>query len=99
MPIRCRNLNSPLSEFRLESDVGKLNQRRLSPRLHRPLEIEGKVIAVTDDPWGVADTLCHILVEAGIVAVRIMLDPSIVFKGEGRERRSCRYYSCQSRKR
>ena len=45
-----------------------------------PLEIKGKVIAVTDDPWGVADTLCHILVEAGIVAVRIMLDPSIVSK-------------------
>ena len=45
-----------------------------------PLEIKDKVIAVTDDPWGVADTLCHILVEAGIVAVRIMLDPSIVSK-------------------
>ena len=43
-----------------------------------PLEIDGKVIAVTDDPWGVADTLCHILEAAGIDAVRIMLDPSIV---------------------
>ena len=45
-----------------------------------PLEIDGKVIAVTDDPWGVADTLCHILEAAGIDAVRIMLDPSIVSK-------------------
>ena len=45
-----------------------------------PLEIEGRVVAVTDDPWGVADTLCHILEAAGIDTVRIMLDPSIVSK-------------------
>ncbi|MEE3082499.1 MAG: SDR family oxidoreductase, partial [Candidatus Thermoplasmatota archaeon] len=45
-----------------------------------PLEIQGKVIAVTDDPWGVADTLCHILEAADIDTVRIMLDPSIVSK-------------------
>ena len=47
---------------------------------HTPLDIENKVIAVTDDPWGVADTLCHILEAADIDAVRIMLDPSIVSK-------------------
>ena len=51
-----------------------------APESGIPLDIEGKVIAVTDDPWGVADTLCHILEAAGIDAVRIMLDPSIVSK-------------------
>ena len=50
------------------------------PEATTPLDIEGKVIAVTDDPWGVADTLCHILEAAGIDTVRIMLDPSIVSK-------------------
>jgi len=50
------------------------------PEPATPLAIDGKVIAVTDDPWGVADTLCHILEAAGIDAVRIMLDPSIVSK-------------------
>ncbi|MFL2946818.1 MAG: SDR family oxidoreductase, partial [Candidatus Poseidoniales archaeon] len=50
------------------------------PEATTPLEIDGKVIAVTDDPWGVADTLCHILEAAGIDTVRIMLDPSIVSK-------------------
>ncbi|MDP6888948.1 MAG: beta-ketoacyl synthase N-terminal-like domain-containing protein, partial [Candidatus Thalassarchaeaceae archaeon] len=50
------------------------------PEATTPLEINGKVIAVTDDPWGVADILCHILEEAGIDTVRIMLDPSIVSK-------------------
>jgi NAD(P)-dependent dehydrogenase (short-subunit alcohol dehydrogenase family)/3-hydroxymyristoyl/3-hydroxydecanoyl-(acyl carrier protein) dehydratase len=50
------------------------------PEATTPLEIKGKVIAVTDDPWGVADTLCHILESAGIDSVRIMLDPSIVSK-------------------
>ncbi|CAI8404096.1 MAG: Phenolphthiocerol synthesis polyketide synthase type I Pks15/1 [Marine Group II euryarchaeote MED-G33] len=50
------------------------------PEATTPLEIEGRVVAVTDDPWGVADTLCHILEAAGIDTVRIMLDPSIVSK-------------------
>ena len=50
------------------------------PEATTPLDIDGKVIAVTDDPWGVADTLCHILEAAGIDTVRIMLDPSIVSK-------------------
>jgi len=50
------------------------------PEAHKPLEIKGRVVAVTDDPWGIADTLCHILCSAGIDAVRIMLDPSIVSK-------------------
>ena len=44
------------------------------------LNIEDKVIAVTDDAWGVADRLCHILEAAGIETARIMLDPSIVSK-------------------
>ncbi len=48
------------------------------PEAASPLDIDGKVIAVTDDPWGVADTLCHILEAADIDTVRIMLDPSIV---------------------
>ena len=50
------------------------------PEAATPLDIDGKVVAVTDDPWGVADTLCHILGAAGIDTVRIMLDPSIVSK-------------------
>ena len=50
------------------------------PEATTPLDIDGKVVAVTDDPWGVADTLCHILEAAGIDTVRIMLDPSIVSK-------------------
>ena len=50
------------------------------PEATTPLDINGKVVAVTDDPWGVADILCHILEEAGIDTVRIMLDPSIVSK-------------------
>ena len=50
------------------------------PEATTPLDIDGKVVAVTDDPWGVADILCHILEEAGIDTVRIMLDPSIVSK-------------------
>ena len=50
------------------------------PEAATPLDIDGKVIAVTDDPWGVADTLCHILEAAGIDTARIMLDPSIVSK-------------------
>ncbi|MDG1525001.1 MAG: SDR family NAD(P)-dependent oxidoreductase, partial [Candidatus Thalassarchaeaceae archaeon] len=50
------------------------------PEADKPLNIDGKVVAVTDDPWGVADTLCHILDAAGIDTVRIMLDPSIVSK-------------------
>ena len=52
----------------------------VQPEATTPLDIDGKVIAVTDDPWGVADTLCHILEAAGIDTVRIMLDPSIVSK-------------------
>ncbi|MEE3310585.1 MAG: SDR family oxidoreductase, partial [Candidatus Thermoplasmatota archaeon] len=52
----------------------------IPPEANTPLDIDGRVIAVTDDPWGVADTLCHILEAAGIDTVRIMLDPSIVSK-------------------
>ena len=58
----------------------QVESEEVDAEAENPLEIKDKVIAVTDDPWGVADTLCHILVEAGIVAVRIMLDPSIVSK-------------------
>ena len=66
-------INKVIKDNNVESE-------EVEPEAENPLEIMGKVIAVTDDPWGVADTLCHILVEAGIVAVRIMLDPSIVSK-------------------
>ena len=72
----------PLTANRIETGVRRwqVESEEAEPEAESPLEIEGKVIAVTDDPWGVADTLCHILVEAGIVAVRVMLDPSIVSK-------------------
>ena len=73
---------SQLTTERIQTGVRRwqVESEEVEPEAASPLEIEGKVIAVTDDPWGVADTLCHILVEAGIVAVRIMLDPSIVSK-------------------
>ena len=73
---------SQLTTERIQTGVRRwqVESEEVEPKAASPLEIEGKVIAVTDDPWGVADTLCHILVEAGIVAVRIMLDPSIVSK-------------------
>ena len=73
---------SQLTTERIQTGVRRwqVESEEVEPESASPLEIEGKVIAVTDDPWGVADTLCHILVEAGIVAVRIMLDPSIVSK-------------------
>ena len=72
-PAHVETLQSGVRRWQVESE-------EVEPEADTPLEIKGKVIAVTDDPWGVADTLCHILVEAGIVAVRIMLDPSIVSK-------------------
>ena len=73
---------SQLTTERIQTGVRRwqVESEEVEPEAASPLEIEGKVVAVTDDPWGVADTLCHILVEAGIVAVRIMLDPSIVSK-------------------
>ena len=73
---------SQLTTERIQTGVRRwqVESEEVEPEAASPLEIEGKVIAVTDDPWGVADTLCHILVEAGIVAVQIMLDPSIVSK-------------------
>ena len=58
----------------------QVESEEVQPEAEDPLDMENKIIAVTDDPWGVADTLCHILIEAGIAAVRIMLDPSIVSK-------------------
>ena len=74
--------SSPSSNLRSVNGVRRwqVESEEVDTEAEDPLEIKDKVIAVTDDPWGVADTLCHILVEAGIVAVRIMLDPSIVSK-------------------
>ena len=74
--------SSPSSNLRSVNGVRRwqVESEEVDTEAEEPLEIKDKVIAVTDDPWGVADTLCHILVEAGIVAVRVMLDPSIVSK-------------------
>ena len=74
--------SSPSSNLRSVNGVRRwqVESEEVDTEAEDPLEIKDKVIAVTDDPWGVADTLCHILVEAGIVAVRVMLDPSIVSK-------------------
>ena len=75
----------PLEESSAESEVCTVRRWQVEveeapPAASKPLEIKGRVVAVTDDPWGIADTLCHILCAAGIDAVRIMLDPSIVSK-------------------
>ena len=35
---------------------------------------------ITDDNWGVSEALSHKLEAAGVEAVRLMLDPSIVSK-------------------
>ncbi|MEE2758425.1 MAG: SDR family NAD(P)-dependent oxidoreductase, partial [Candidatus Thermoplasmatota archaeon] len=70
----------PVIDLETEVRRWQVETEEVETEVETPLEIQGKVIAVTDDPWGVADTLCHILVEAGITAVRIMLDPSIVSK-------------------
>ena len=76
-------VEEPVEEMPVES-VGvrrwQVEVEEAPPEPATPLDITGKVIAVTDDPWGVADTLCHILEAAGIDTARIMLDPSIVSK-------------------
>ena len=46
----------------------------------QPLNLAGSHIIVTDDSWGVAEAICSRLEEAGIEAVRLMLDPSVVTK-------------------
>ena len=80
-------IHQPVTEEIAPIEPEKMGVRRWQveveeapPEATTPLEIEGRVVAVTDDPWGVADTLCHILEAAGIDTVRIMLDPSIVSK-------------------
>ena len=45
-----------------------------------PLGLAGSHVIVTDDSWGVAEAICSRLEEAGIDAVRLMLDPSVVTK-------------------
>jgi NAD(P)-dependent dehydrogenase (short-subunit alcohol dehydrogenase family)/acyl carrier protein len=45
-----------------------------------PVFLKGSHVLITDDNWGVSEALSHKLEAAGVEAVRLMLDPSIVSK-------------------
>ena len=50
-----------------------------------PIDLAGRSLVVTDDAWGIAGTLCSLLEDRGIEAVRVFFDAS-VSSGPIRER-------------
>jgi NAD(P)-dependent dehydrogenase (short-subunit alcohol dehydrogenase family) len=65
--------NSTVRRWQVEVEEAERGPRE-------PLELAGSHVIVTDDSWGVAKAICSRLEEAGIDAVRLMLDPSVVTK-------------------
>ncbi|HII49367.1 MAG TPA: SDR family NAD(P)-dependent oxidoreductase [Candidatus Thalassarchaeaceae archaeon] len=42
-----------------------------------PIDLAGRSLVVTDDAWGIAGTLCSLLEDRGIEAVRVFFDASV----------------------
>ena len=76
-----------VDEDSLENIVDEIGVRRWVVEVEEaelnepaPIEMKGSYLIVTDDSWGLGDSICQELERAGTEAVRLMLDPSIKSK-------------------